>query len=123
MVEILVSAAAGAFVTGVFTVIVWTLNRKAAKEDKQAAKDEKESKALEERLRNIEACMEALIVAERRSYYDRIKTLGKEYLAAGEISTEDLEDFLEMHKIYHGPLEGNGFLDGIVKDVRHLKKI
>lgn len=123
MVEILVSAAAGAFVTGVFTVIVWTLNRKAAKEDKQAAKDEKEGKDLEDRLSNIESCMEALIVAERRSYYDRIKSLGKEYIVHGEVTTEDFEDFLAMHKIYHDTLKGNGFLDDVVKDVRRLKKI
>lgn len=122
MLEILISAAAGAAVTGTFTVIVWVLNRNAVKEDRRIEEDKKESNELEERLSNIENSIKALIVAERRSYYNSIKKMGKEYLAAGEISTEDLEDFLETHSIYHGPLEGNGFLDGIVKDVRRLKK-
>lgn len=123
MLEIFISAAAGAAVTGTFTVIVWALNRGAAKADRQLEEDKKEDKALEDRLGNIESCIEALVVAERRAYYDRIKSLGKEHIAHGEVTTEEFEDFLAMHKIYHDTLKGNGFLDDVVKDVRRLRKI
>ena len=122
MLEILISAAAGAAVTGTFTVIVWALNRNAVKEDRRLEEDKKEDKALEERLSNIETCLEGLVVAERRAYYDRLKALGKEYIARGEVATEEFEDFITMHKIYHDSLKGNGFLDDFVKDVRRLKK-
>lgn len=127
MLEILIGACAGAVITGIFTVVVWVLNRKAAKEDRQHTEDREDDKndaiALEERLKRLETLMEALIIAERRSYYDRLKSLGKGYIARGEITTDELEDYMAMHEIYHGPLEGNGFLSSLVKAVQRLKKV
>lgn len=54
--------------------------------------------------------------------YDRIKHLGKQYIARGYISAEELEDLTTMHNIYHDPygLNGNGFLDAIMENVRKL---
>lgn len=123
MLEVLVGAAAGAVVTGAFTVIIWVLNRKAAKEDRQHAEAKEEEQATEDRLDKLEELVEALIKAERQSYYCNIKSLGKEYIARGEITTEEFEDFLAMHSIYHDALGGNGFLDSLVKDVKHIKKV
>lgn len=54
--------------------------------------------------------------------YDRIKSKGRKYIAAGEISTEDLEDLIVMHNTYHG-LGGNGFLDKLMAEVKGLKLI
>ena len=34
---------------------------------------------------------------------------------------EELEDLIDMHKVYHGPLRGNGFLDDLMEQVRHLE--
>ena len=34
---------------------------------------------------------------------------------------EELEDLIDMHKVYHGPLHGNGFLDDLMEQVRHLE--
>lgn len=55
--------------------------------------------------------------------YDRIKHLGKDYISRGEITTEELEDLIEMHRIYHDDLGGNGFLDRLMKEVQKLKII
>ena len=52
--------------------------------------------------------------------YDRIKFLGKAYIAKGSVEPDALEDLIDMHKIYHDELEGNGFLDKIMADVRAL---
>jgi hypothetical protein len=52
--------------------------------------------------------------------YDRIKYLGRSYLRAGHIASEDLEDIIEMHKVYHTELGGNGYLDSIMEKVRRL---
>lgn len=123
MFEIFVGAAAGALVTGAFSVIVWLLNRKAAKEDRAHAEERAGDLETEDRIEKLEKLVEALITAERQSYYCRIKSLGKEYISRGEITTEELEDFLAMHSIYHDTLGGNGFLDALVKDVKHVKKI
>ena len=57
----------------------------------------------------------------RQILYDLIKTKGRDYIADGEISTEDLEDLIDAHRIYHDELQGNGFLDRIMDDVRKLR--
>lgn len=54
--------------------------------------------------------------------YDRIKYLGKKYMERGYVTAEELEDLTTMHNIYHDPegLNGNGFLDAIMANVRKL---
>lgn len=52
--------------------------------------------------------------------YDRIKHLGKSYMDRGYITTDELEDLTEMHNIYHNELDGNGFLDTVMKNVKAL---
>lgn len=52
--------------------------------------------------------------------YDRIKWMGNKYLDRGYITSEELEDLVEMHRIYHDELIGNGFLDEIMKKVKAL---
>lgn len=52
--------------------------------------------------------------------YDRIKHLGKSYIERGCITSEELEDLIAMHKIYHDDLDGNGFLDAIMRSVGAL---
>lgn len=52
--------------------------------------------------------------------YDRIKFLGKHYIAYGQVSTEELEDLIAMHRIYHDDLGGNGYLDELMRAVKAL---
>lgn len=56
----------------------------------------------------------------RMILYDRIKFLGKKYIADGEIEADALEDLLEMHRIYHDELDGNGYLDVLIAQVKQL---
>ena len=62
-----------------------------------------------------------MISAVRILLYDRIKYLGKHYIQQGRIAYDDLEDFLRMHEIYHDEVDGNGYLDSIVENVKKLK--
>ena len=52
--------------------------------------------------------------------YDRIKHLGKAYIERKSISAEELEDLIEMHRIYHDELGGNGYLDTLMANVKKL---
>ena len=99
---ILAGSVGAAIVGGIFSVIMFKLNRKAEKEDKQESKEDDLTSGL------------------RILLYDRIKHLGKSYITRGYITTEELEDLLLMHKIYHDNLKGNGFLDSLMGQVKQL---
>lgn len=58
----------------------------------------------------------------RMLLYDRVKFLGKKYLEKGMVTAEELEDLVEMHRIYHN-MGGNGFLDSIMDSVKHMQII
>lgn len=58
----------------------------------------------------------------RMLLYDRVKFLGKRYLEKSQVTIEELEDLVEMHRIYHS-LGGNGFLDSIMDSVKRLPKV
>lgn len=57
----------------------------------------------------------------RMLLYDRIKYLGRKHLAKGEIASEDLEDLIAMHRVYHDELDGNGYLDTLMHNVKNLR--
>ncbi len=59
----------------------------------------------------------------RQLLYDKIKSLGKEYITIGEITSEDLEDMINMHRIYHDELNGNGYLDHVMEEIKKLKPV
>lgn len=91
-----------ALVSGLIQLALWKLNRKAAKDDK--------SHDIEKHVRN----------ALRILLYDRIKYLGRCYIEQGFVTADDLEDIVEMHKGYHDDLDGNGFLDTLMAQVKAL---
>ena len=74
-------------------------------------------------IRDRKLCKDGVREGVRQLLYDRIKFLGRKYITAGEVSAEDLEDLIDMHKIYHTQLGGNGFLDKIMERVQNLKVI
>lgn len=113
-------AGGAALVAGVFTLIQWLLSRRAAKEDRQTGQRAADCKARGEDIARVEKRVDALYVANRIQMYDRIKHLGKSYIKQEEISAEDLKDLIDMHKCYHDDLGGNGFLDEVMEQVRHL---
>ena len=104
-----------ALVGGGFTLLQWQLNRKAAREDRAA------ELGLEEN-RELKRLVGVLVEADRTILYDRIKHLGKSYIARGYITVEELEDLNLMHEVYHNKekLGGNGFLDALMHTVHAL---
>ena len=105
-----------ALVGGVFTLLQWKLSRKAAREDRAAELSGEES-------RELKRLVGVLVEADRTILYDRIKHLGKAYIARGYITVEELEDLDLMHGVYHdkNKLGGNGFLDALMKTVHALE--
>lgn len=105
-----------ALVAGGFTLLQWKLSRKAAREDRAA------ELAAQER-RELKRLVSVLVEADRTILYDRIKHLGKSYIARGYITVEELEDLDLMHEVYHNKekLGGNGFLDALMKTVHTLE--
>lgn len=111
-----------AVVSGIFGLITWRLNRKAKKEDTAEQQKSNDCSARAEQLAELKRMIEVLFVADRTILYDRIKHLGKTYIARGNITVEELEDLSLMHSVYHDKdkLNGNGFLDDLMKNVRKL---
>ena len=117
-------AGGAALVAGLFAIIQWSLNRKAQKEDKANIRQETECATRGEEIKELTRLVGVLCVADRTILYDRIKHLGKSYIERGYVTVEELEDLTTMHSVYHDPdkLNGNGFLDNLMKDVNHLPK-
>lgn len=117
-------AGGAALVAGLFALIQWRLNRKAQKEDKAADRKYAQCTARGEDLKELKRMVEVLFVADRTILYDRIKHLGKSYIARGYVTVEELEDLTHMHSVYHDKdkLSGNGFLDELMTAVNRLDK-
>lgn len=97
----LIGAATG---SGVSSVVIALLQRKWAKQDKH---DER---------------VDALVDANKVLMIDKVRHLGKKYIADGEIHLEDKENLQEMYDAYKR-LGGNGHLDMVMSEVNHLKVI
>ncbi len=119
---IIAGACGAALVNGLFGIWQWRLNRRAQKEDKAADRKVADCAARGQEISDLRSLVENLIIADRMILYDRIKHLAKTYIKRGYITVEEYEDLKRMHEVYHGPLEGNGFLDGIMGDVNKLEK-
>ena len=72
-------------------------------------------------IRDRKAKNDGVRAGVRQLLYDKIKCLGRAYIADGEITPEDLEDMINMHRIYHDELNGNGYLDHVIEEVKKLK--
>lgn len=118
----LTGAAGAALVGGIFGIIMWCLNRKAAKEDAEQTNIATVCAARGETIDGLKKMVTSLIVADRTILYDRIKHLAKSYIKRSWISVEEYEDLKRMHKVYHDDLEGNGFLDALMAEVAKLEK-
>ena len=111
-----------ALVGGIFTVIQWKLNRKAAQEDRTAAATIASCTTRDKEFAELKRLVGVLVEADKTILYDRIKHLGKSYIARGFITVEELEDIDLMHTVYHDKdkLGGNGFLDALMSKVHTL---
>lgn len=117
-------AGGAALVGGVFALLQWVLNRHAKKQDTASAASAGICAARGEELKEVKRLIDVLVVADRTILYDRIKHIGKSYIARGYVTLEELEDLERMHQVYHDKdkLNGNGFLDELMKTVKSLPK-
>ena len=58
----------------------------------------------------------------REILYDRIKYLCLKYISEGKIREEEYKSLSRMWRVYHEELEGNGYLDGEMKEIDKLEK-
>ena len=117
-------AGGAAFVGGVFALLQWWLNRRAKKQDAAEASSAGVCAARGEEIKEVKRLVNVLVVADRTILYDRIKHLGKTHIAREYVTLEELEDLERMHAVYHDAdkLNGNGFLDELMKTVKQLPK-
>ena len=122
LLAILGSSAGAALVGGIFALIQWKLNREAVQEDRAEATGAANCAARGQEIRELKKMMGVLVEADRTILYDRIKHLGKSYIARGHVTVEELEDLDLMHTVYHDKdkLGGNGFLDALMAKVHAL---
>lgn len=120
LIAILGGSVGAAVVAGMFSLFKWRLDRKAALEDREVAEDRADCAARGEDLKRIETRVDGLYAAMRMQMYNDIKARGKACISHKCITSEELEDLTNMHKCYHDDLGGNGFLDTLMKQVRHL---
>lgn len=112
LISIIGGSCGAAVVSGLFGLIVWRLNRNAAKADKADAEADKAA----ETLSNVVAGMRLL-------FYVEVRRECKQHLRDGSITTEDLKELMDMHRFYHDDLGGNGFLDALISKVKKLPVI
>ena len=117
---ILGGAVGSSLVVGIFGLITWVLNRKAAKADKKEAQKEKREGQAKTEMDNIKDTLDNLIVAMRMQMYISIKKEGRSYLSRGSITAEELGDLIQAHTVYHDVLGGNGYLDTLMEKVKEL---
>ena len=117
-------AGGAALMGGVFALLQWWLNRRAKKQDTAAAASAGICAERGEEIKEVKRLVNVLVVADRTILYDRIKHLGKTYIARSYVTLEELEDLERMHAVYHDAdkLNGNGFLDELMKTVKSLPK-
>lgn len=118
-------ATGAALVSGVFNLIQWKLNRKAKQEDTQQERSNAVCAARGLELQKIQDQMKVALLADRTILYDRIKHIGKSYIARGWVTVEELEDLNLMHSVYHDKdkLNGNGFLDNLMHTVNNTLEV
>lgn len=120
LLAILGGSAGAAFIAGAFAIVQWMLSRKAQKEDREAERQAANCVVRGQEISEVQKKVDALFIANRILLYDRIKHLAKTHIARQSISSEELEDLINMHECYHTTLSGNGFLDDLMSQVRHL---
>lgn len=94
--------------------------RKMHKLKRQDAKEDNEELETEKRLKAIEAKTDAQSEALKFILFDRIRHLGKAYIAEREIDFDDRRILNDMHRSYHSGLGGNGDLDNLMESVNDL---
>lgn len=121
LIAILGGSVGAALVGGIFGVWTTKFKRKAEKEDRAENIRVADCATRGEEIKKLGDRLDIALLADRVILYDRIKHLGKSYIARGWVTVEELEDLNMMHGVYHDKdkLDGNGFLDNLMRTVNH----
>lgn len=111
---------AAAIIKAAESIITWKLNRKAAQEDKEEAKQESTEQDIKAAIAQLEKDITSLRTGERVILHDRIKFLGKSFIEDKEVDLDDRQDLVDMHSVYHNELGGNGNLNSLMEEVMKL---
>lgn len=120
LISILGSGLTVAAVTGILKIMDTRIVHKAgAAKDRWAAVERKIDSNTEGIGRNTDS-IGALKEALRVILHDRLKHLAQEHIAAGAITYGDRGDLMDMHRIYHDALGGNGNLAALMEALLNL---
>jgi hypothetical protein len=112
----LTGGAGVAIVTGVFKLLEKHQSHKVGN-------SKEKQKVIEDAIKSNTGAINHLNEAIRAILHDRIKYLSRAYMASGSVTYDDRRDLIEMHKIYHDALGGNGNLDALMNEVIKIKVI
>jgi len=138
MIEVL-KVIGSAIVAAAVTMLTLVLKRKWEKQDKKDATEQKidniaaQLVSINEKVDKLSAeldkevaktdlknrCLQAGL---REMLYDRIKYLCRKYIADGKIREEEFKSLNRMWSVYHEDLNGNGYLDGEMEEIKKLEK-
>lgn len=116
---LLTGAAAAAIIKLLDNLLLWLLNRRAAKADKSEERAIAAQQTEDKWKADTEASVNELKDALRIIMVDRIRHLGHRYLKDGEIDYDDRKYLNEMHAVYRS-LGGDGDLDLLMANVNDL---
>jgi len=103
-----------AIVTGIFKLLEMRMSG-------TISNGEEMRKRVEEKININTVYIDTLSAAIRVILHDRIKHLARVYISNDKVSYDDRRDLIEMHKIYHEGLGGNGNLDALMKDFMDIQ--
>lgn len=138
MIEVL-KVIGSAIVAAAVTMLTLVLKRKWEKQDKKDATEQKidniaaQLVSINEKVDKLSAeldkevaktdlknrCLQAGL---REMLYDRIKYLCRKYIVDGKIREEEFKSLNRMWSVYHEDLNGNGYLDGEMEEIKKLEK-
>lgn len=142
MIEVL-KLIGSALVAATATLISLYLKRKWEKQDKHEEKKEAEEDKIDRMSQEL-SCLRGMVdgLSEefekeitdirkqdgglqsglREILYDRTKFLANKFIAEGKIREEDYRSLKRMWNVYHNELDGNGYLDSVMREVEELEK-
>lgn len=98
-----------------------TIDKMADQLTSLTEKVDKLSSELDKEVEDTDLKTSALQSGLREILYDRIKFLCRKYVSEEKLREEDYKSLQRMWNVYHDELEGNGFLDGEMKEVDKLE--
>ena len=107
--------------SGVLVAVIQIIDKVLTfRRERRAKKEDDNVNDMKKRLERLEEQSDAQSEALKFLLFDRIRTLGQQYIFAGEIDLNDQKILHDMHKSYEKN-GGNGDLDTLMRQVDALQ--